>query len=320
MTEVVTGDVRVNEHQTVLLCEAVTALINDPNGCYVDGTFGRGGHTRLLLQQLGPDACVIGIDKDPQAVAAGKQLASEDSRFSMVQGSFSELAELLKQQGITRPLNGVLLDLGVSSPQLDQAERGFSFAKDGPLDMRMNPDAGVSAATWLAHAEEDEIARVLKEFGEERFARRIARALVAARIEAPIDTTSRLSKIVAEANPAWEKGKNPATRAFQAIRIYINNELDDLVHTLEQLPDQLAIGGRLVVISFHSLEDRLVKRFIRQQVRGESENIPAYIPMRAVDHQPRLKAMGKAIQPSAAEVDANPRARSAVMRVAEKLI
>lgn len=306
------------EHQTVLLHEAVAALMSDPDGVYVDGTFGRGGHSRLLLQQLGARALVVGIDKDPQAVAAGRQLASEDARFVMVQGSFAQLPELLREQDIGRPLTGVLLDLGVSSPQLDQAERGFSFAKDGPLDMRMNPDAGQSAAAWLAYAEEDEISRVLKDFGEERFARRIARALVAARAEAPIVTTARLSKIVAEANPAWEKGKNPATRAFQAIRIYINNELDDLVHTLDFIPDQLAIGGRLVVISFHSLEDRLVKRFIRQQARGE--DVPSYIPVRAVEHQPRLKALGKAIHPGDAEVNSNPRARSAVMRVAEKLV
>ncbi|MET0379408.1 MAG: 16S rRNA (cytosine(1402)-N(4))-methyltransferase RsmH [Spongiibacteraceae bacterium] len=308
------------EHQTVLLHEAVAALINAADGVYVDGTFGRGGHTRLLLQQLGPDALVVGIDKDPQAVAAGKQLAAVDSRFVMAQGSFADLPELLRQYGVTRPLNGVLLDLGVSSPQLDQAERGFSFAKDGPLDMRMNPDAGLSAAQWLAQAGEGEIARVLKEFGEERFARRIARAIVAAEAVAPIATTARLAKIVAEANPAWEKGKNPATRAFQAIRIYINNELEDLVRTLELIPDQLAIGGRLVVISFHSLEDRLVKRFIRQQARGSAEELPSYIPVRASDHQPRLKGIGKAMAAGDAEVAGNPRARSAVMRVAEKLV
>lgn len=307
----------MTEHQTVLLHEAVTALINDPNGCYVDGTFGRGGHSRLLLQQLGPQAQLIGIDKDPQAVAAGRQLAGEDARFVMVQGSFADMVELLRQHGNLRPLNGVLLDLGVSSPQLDQPERGFSFAKDGPLDMRMNPDAGVSAAAWLAQAEEGEIARVIKDFGEERFARRMARAIVAARAVAPIATTAQLAKIVAEANPAWEKGKHPATRAFQAIRIYINNELDDLVRTLNLMPDHLAIGGRLVVISFHSLEDRLVKRFIRDQARGD--DVPAYIPVRASEHQPRLKPLGKAVYPSAAEIAANARSRSAVMRAAEKV-
>lgn len=310
----------MTEHQTVLLDEAVAALINDPNGCYVDGTFGRGGHTKLLLQQLGPNALVIGIDKDPQAVAAGKQLAAADKRFVMVQGSFADLPSLLRQLEIKRPLSGVLLDLGVSSPQLDQAERGFSFAKDGPLDMRMNPDAGMSAAEWLAQGDESEIARVLKEFGEERFARRIARAIVAAAAAAPIATTAQLAKIVADANPAWEKGKNPATRAFQAIRIYINNELDDLVRTLEYIPDQLAIGGRLVVISFHSLEDRLVKRFIRQQARGSAEELPSYIPVRASEHLPRLKAVGKTTVAGDAEVAGNPRARSAVMRVAEKLV
>ncbi|HSB95387.1 MAG TPA: 16S rRNA (cytosine(1402)-N(4))-methyltransferase RsmH [Spongiibacteraceae bacterium] len=305
------------EHQTVLLEEAVAALTTDPNGVYVDGTFGRGGHSRLLLSRLQGGGRLIGIDKDPQAVAEGRQLAATDSRFAMVQGSFAELPQLLVAQGISQPLSGILLDLGVSSPQLDQAERGFSFSKDGFLDMRMDPASGQSAAAWLAQAEEQDIAMVLKTYGEERFAKRIARAIVAARAERPIETTLRLAKIVADANPAWEKGKNPATRAFQAIRIYINDELGDLTRFLEQSLDLLAVGGRLAVISFHSLEDRLVKRFIKQQVRGD--DVPSYIPLTAVESKPRIRSLGRALQPGPDEVAANPRARSAILRVAEKL-
>jgi len=305
------------EHQTVLLDEAVSALLSDTEGVYVDGTFGRGGHSRLLLSRLGAGARLVGIDKDPQAVAAGRLLASEDPRFVMAQGSFAEMPQLLKRAGIDAPLAGVLLDLGVSSPQLDQAERGFSFLKDGQLDMRMNPDVGISAAQWLAQAEEQEIAWVLKTYGEERFARRIARALVAARQQRAIETTLQLARIVAEANPAWEKGKNPATRAFQAIRIHINGELDDLGRLLEQVLELLAIGGRLAVISFHSLEDRLVKRFIKQQTRGDE--VPSYIPVTAADSRQRMRSLGRAIQPSEQEVASNPRARSAVLRIAEKV-
>lgn len=306
-----------HEHQSVLLEETVSALATDPAGVYVDGTFGRGGHSRLLLGRLGPQARLIGIDKDPQAVAAGLQLAGADARFAMVQGSFAEMPALLAAQGVQVPLAGVLLDLGVSSPQLDQAERGFSFLQDGALDMRMNPAVGVSAAQWLAVAAEEDIARVLKTYGEERFARRIARALVAARAQQPIVTTLQLARIVAEANPAWEKGKHPATRAFQAIRIHVNEELDDLARLLAQVLDLLAVGGRLAVISFHSLEDRLVKRFIKQQARGD--DVPSYIPVTAAESRPRLRPVGKAQQASAQEVEANPRARSAVLRVAEKM-
>ena len=305
------------EHQTVLLEEAVTGLINDIDGVYVDGTFGRGGHSRLLLSKLGPNARLIGIDKDPQAVASGHALAQQDRRFAMVQGSFADVRTLLAAEHVDKPIAGVLLDLGVSSPQLDQAERGFSFINDGALDMRMNPAAGESAADWLARAEEAEIARVLKEYGEERFAKRIARAIVEARVEQPIVGTLQLAKIVAEANPAWEKGKNPATRAFQAIRIHVNNELGDLERFLAEVLDVLAIGGRLAVISFHSLEDRLVKRFMRGHVRGD--DLPSYIPVTSSQLQIRLRTLGKAIKPSAQEVELNPRARSAVLRVAEKV-
>ena len=306
-----------SEHRTVLLEEAVAALINDIDGVYVDGTFGRGGHSRLLLAKLGPNARVIGIDKDPDAVAAGQALAQQDARFAMVQGSFAELGSLIATNGVTAPLAGVLLDLGVSSPQLDQAERGFSFINDGALDMRMNPAAGESAAQWLAYEDEAEIVRVLKEYGEERFARRIARAIVEARTQQPITGTLQLAKIVAEANPAWEKGKHPATRAFQAIRIHVNNELGDLEQFLDDVLGRLAIGGRLAVISFHSLEDRMVKRFIRQHARGDE--LPAYIPVTSSQLQIRLRALGKAIKPGAQEVEMNPRARSAVLRAAEKV-
>ena len=304
------------EHQAVLLHEAVDAL-GAADGVYVDGTFGRGGHSRLLLSKLGSRSRLIGVDKDPAAVAEGGRLAAEDSRFVMLQGSFADLPALLLAAGINAPLAGVLLDLGVSSPQLDQAERGFSFLKDGALDMRMNPAAGCSAAEWLVSAEEAEIARVLREYGEERFARRIARAIVAARSERPITGTLQLAKLVAEANPAWEKGKHPATRTFQAIRIHINDELADLERFLGVILELLAIGGRLAVISFHSLEDRLVKRFIRAQVRGDE--VPAYIPVTAAQMHVRLRSLGRAIQASDEEIAVNPRARSAVLRVAEKV-
>ena len=304
-------------HETVLLEEAVSALVSDPQGLYVDGTFGRGGHSRLILQKLGSGGRLLGIDKDPQAVMVGRQLAAEDDRFSMAQGSFADVAALLAQQAGGRAPAGLLVDLGVSSPQLDQPERGFSFTKDGPLDMRMDPQHGLSAADWLAQADEADIAHVLKEYGEERFARRIARAIVERRAVAPIETTLQLAKIVSEANPAWERGKHPATRAFQAIRIYINRELDDLSLLLEQVPDLLAIGGRLVVISFHSLEDRLVKRFIRRQQQGD--DIPSYIPVTFTEQHQRLRAVGKPVYSSDAEVARNPRARSAVMRIAERV-
>jgi 16S rRNA (cytosine1402-N4)-methyltransferase len=304
-------------HQTVLLEETVAGVLNDVAGIYVDGTFGRGGHSQLLLSRLDARARVIGVDKDPDAVAEGRRLEQSDARFTMVQGSFADLRELLIGIDITDPLSGVLLDLGVSSPQLDRPERGFSFLKDGALDMRMDPSRGESAQQWLARAEENEIARVLKEYGEERFAKRIARAIVAARNEAPLTGTLQLARVIAEANPAWEKGKHPATRAFQAIRIHINNELSDLERLLNDVLNLLAVGGRLAIISFHSLEDRIVKRFIRQQVRGDE--LPAYIPVQASELHVRMRAIGKAIQPGAEEVEVNPRARSAILRVAQKL-
>ncbi len=306
-------------HVTVLLDEAVAALAVRPDGRYLDGTFGRGGHSRLLLRQLGPDGCLLGFDKDPLAIATGQALAAEDGRFVVVQRSFAELGAEVSQRGWTGTLSGVLLDLGVSSPQLDDPERGFSFLNDGPLDMRMDPSRGFSAAEWIATANEEDIARVLKDYGEERFARRMARAVVLRRSERPFERTADLAQVLTVANPAWEKGKNPATRAFQGLRIFINNELGDLEVGLEAALEALEIGGRLVVISFHSLEDRIVKQFMRRHAKGEADTMPRDLPIIPEKFVPRLKLLGKPQYASADEVKANPRSRSAVMRVAEKL-
>jgi 16S rRNA (cytosine1402-N4)-methyltransferase len=305
------------EHTTVLLNEAVEALVTDPDGFYVDGTFGRGGHSAAILAKLSNRGRLLAIDKDPQAIVAGQKRFADDKRFAIVQGSFAELRQFVAQSGESGAVTGVLLDLGVSSPQLDQAERGFSFLADGPLDMRMDPSSGISAAQWLADAKEEDIAAVLKEYGEERFARRMARAIVEKRRLAPIESTQQLARIVAEANPAWEKGKNPATRAFQGIRIFINRELEDLEILLGDVLDVLSIGGRLVVISFHSLEDRIVKRFIRLQEKGPK--LPRGLPVRDVDLGIRMRSLGKAVKASDEEVAANVRARSAIMRIAEKV-
>lgn len=305
------------EHTTVLLHEAVDALVVDSDGFYVDGTFGRGGHTEELLNHLSSSGAVLAVDKDPQAIASGEEKFSEESRLEIVHGSFADLADLLKQRGVHGRVSGVLVDLGVSSPQLDQAERGFSFLRDGRLDMRMDTSKGMSAAEWIDKAGEDEMAQVFKDYGEERFARRIARAVVLERAKKPIETTVQLAEIVAAAHPAWEKGKHPATRVFQAIRISINRELEDLESFLAQVIDALKVGGRLVVISFHSLEDRRVKRFIRDQERGRP--LPRNLPVMEKDRQVRLKKVGKAVKPSSDEVTVNARARSAVMRVAEKV-
>ncbi|EIK54242.1 16S rRNA m(4)C1402 methyltransferase [Stutzerimonas stutzeri TS44] len=306
-------------HITVLLDEAVAALAVRPAGRYLDGTFGRGGHSRLLLGQLGPEGRLLGFDKDPLAIATGQALAAEDGRFVVVQRSFAELGDEVAQRGWTGTLSGILLDLGVSSPQLDDPERGFSFLNDGPLDMRMDPSRGVSAAEWIAQAGEEEIARVFKDYGEERFAKRMARAVVQRRAEKPFERTADLAKVLTDANPAWEKGKNPATRAFQGLRIYINNELGDLETGLDAALEALEVGGRLVVISFHSLEDRIVKQFMRRHAKGEADQLPRGLPIIPKAFEPRLKLLGKAQFASEAEVRANPRSRSAVMRVAEKV-
>lgn len=306
-------------HITVLLDEAVEALDARVDGCYLDGTFGRGGHSRLLLSKLGPDGRLLGFDKDPQAIATGQALAAEDGRFVIVQRSFAEMAAVIAEQGLAGKVQGVLMDLGVSSPQLDDPERGFSFMNDGPLDMRMDPTRGVSAAEFIAQAPEEEIARVFKEYGEERFARRMARAVVLRREAEPFLRTGDLAEVLKVANPAWEKGKNPATRAFQGLRIHVNNELGDLEAGLEAALDALEVGGRLVVISFHSLEDRIVKLFMRRLAKGEADNLPRNLPVRFEAFVPKIKVHGKPQFASEAELKANPRSRSAVMRVAEKL-
>jgi 16S rRNA (cytosine1402-N4)-methyltransferase len=306
-------------HITVLLEEAVEALAVRADGCYLDGTFGRGGHSRLILQNLGPDGRLLGFDKDPQAIATGQALAAEDGRFVIVQRSFAELGSEALERGIAGKVSGILLDLGVSSPQLDDPERGFSFMNDGPLDMRMDPSRGISAAEFVNTAPAEEIARVFKEYGEERFARRMAGAVVARRETQPFERTGDLAEVLKVANPAWEKGKNPATRAFQGLRIHVNNELGDLEAGLEAALDALEIGGRLAVISFHSLEDRIVKLFMRKLVKGEADNLPRNLPVRHQAFEPRIKLIGKAQFASDEETRANPRSRSAVMRVAEKL-
>ncbi len=301
-------------HTTVLLREAVEALKVKPDGIYVDGTFGRGGHSRLILQKLGGYGRLIALDKDPAAVAAAGEVG--DKRFCIMHSGFARLAEVLKELQVGK-VDGVLLDLGMSSPQLDDERRGFSFRFDAPLDMRMDSSSGLTAAQWLASVNEELLGEVIRSYGEERFAKQIARALVAARQENPITTTRRLSQIVAQTVRTRESGQNPATRTFQAIRIYLNRELEELEDVLPQCVDSLNPQGRLVVISFHSLEDRLVKRFMRDTAQGDK--LPRNLPVRAADvPQAKLRLVGRAIRASVQEVEANPRARSAVMRVAER--
>lgn len=303
-------------HETVLLREAVSALVTTAGGFYVDGTFGRGGHARVILDSLNDDGRLLAVDKDPQAEALAREWMRAEPRLSFYRGSFADLSAYLRANDLP-PLDGILLDLGVSSPQLDQGERGFSFQQDGPLDMRMDNSCGETAAQWLARADEADIVRVLRELGEEKFARRIAAAIVRERAIAPITHTSQLARIVSEANPRWEKHKHPATRSFQAIRLWINRELDDLRLLLDDALELLAAGGRLVVISFHSLEDRIVKRYMRDQARGAP--LPRGLPVPDSQLVRPLRLVGKAIRASAAEVAANPRARSAIMRTAEKI-
>jgi 16S rRNA (cytosine1402-N4)-methyltransferase len=307
----------VAEHTPVLLDEVLAGLAVRPDGRYCDGTFGRGGHTAAILDALGPAGRVVAIDRDPEAIRAGQQRFAGEPRLTLVQGSFGPLEERVRAAGMERELDGVLLDLGVSSPQLDEAVRGFSFMQDGPLDMRMDNESGQSAAQWLAKAGEREIADVIRGLGEERFARRIARVVVAARAEAPITRTAQLAALVAGAVPTREPGKHPATRTFQAIRIHVNGELDALESALPQAVRLLAPGGRLCVISFHSLEDRIVKRFIRREEQGDP--VYAGLPNVPAHAQARLRRVGGAIMAGEPEVRANPRARSAVLRVAERV-
>lgn len=308
----------MSEHITVLLHEAVDALVQDPDGLYIDCTFGRGGHSRLILQKLSENGRLIGIDKDPRAIASGNELAAEDSRFQVCHGSFADMPLWIANHSGGKPVAGVLMDLGVSSPQLDEAERGFSFMKDGPLDMRMNTSVGQTAQEWIATASEEEIANVFYEFGEERCSRRLAKAIVMRRVNEPFERTLDLAQVIKDAHPKWEKNKHPATRAFQGMRIYLNNELGDLTNGLQSATDILAKSGRLVVISFHSLEDRMVKLFIRDKEKGPQ--LPAHIPVMNDHFQMVLKHVGKAVKASKEEVEANVRSRSAIMRIAEKKI
>ncbi len=302
-------------HISVLLNEAVDALNIRPEGVYVDGTFGRGGHSRAILERLGPQGRLIALDRDLAAVAAAKDI--KDGRFQLVHSGFSAIKARLDELGVSR-VDGVLLDIGISSPQIDEAARGFSFRFDGPLDMRMDQSRGQTAAEFVAQASEEQLREVIKDYGEERFAKQIARAIVAARTDGvAITTTGQLAQIVAGAVFKTEPGQDPATRTFQALRIFINQELEELSLTLPQCADVLAPGGRLAVISFHSLEDRIVKRFIRDQ--QDRDQLPSRFPVRASElPPPRMVAVGKAIRPSEAEVRANPRSRSAVLRVAER--
>ncbi|MGM0433385.1 MAG: 16S rRNA (cytosine(1402)-N(4))-methyltransferase RsmH [Pseudomonadota bacterium] len=302
-------------HESVLQQEAVDALVTTPAGRYVDATFGRGGHSRAILEQLDDNGRLLVLDRDPEAVRVARELADEDPRVSVQRGDFGSLAGLLNEAGWSW-VDGVLLDLGVSSPQLDEPERGFSFRHDGPLDMRMDPDAGQSAADWLAHEDEKEIARVLRDYGEERFAKRIARRIVEARQEQPVTRTTQLAELIREAVPFEDRYKHPATRSFQAIRIRVNEELPQLDEALRQAVDHLAPGGRLVVISFHSLEDRRVKRFMRDLSRGPK--LPRGVPVTAEMEETGFRTIGRAVQASEAERSVNVRARSAVMRVLER--
>jgi 16S rRNA (cytosine1402-N4)-methyltransferase len=304
------------EHAPVLRDEAVTALNVRADGIYVDATFGRGGHTRAILEQLGADGQMLALDRDPQAVASAKQQFANEARLTMVHGPFSMLGRAVDERGWRGRVNGILFDLGVSSPQLDDPARGFSFRNDGPLDMRMDTTRGESAADWLNRAEEQEIIDVLFQLGEERYARRIARAILRNREQTPITTTKLLAEIIAGAVPTRERRQDPATRSFQAIRLHINRELDELREALPQALEALAPRGRLVVISFHSLEDRIVKQFMRTQEKGRE--LPPDLPVRHVEIQSRLKVIGKPVRASDDEVRRNPRARSAVLRIAEK--
>lgn len=304
-------------HRPVLLTEVLEALAIRPEGRYVDATFGRGGHSTAILQRLGEAGRLLAIDRDPQAASVAATRFRDCRRFVFRQGSFARLDALVRDGCGWEQVDGILFDLGVSSPQLDDAGRGFSFLRDGPLDMRMDPGSGPSAAEWLAEASADDIARVLRELGEERFARRIALAIVAQRQRAAIETTGELAGLIEAAVPVRERHKHPATRSFQAIRIFVNGELEAIREALPRAVDLLAPGGRLVVISFHSLEDRIVKRYLRDQARGD--RLPPELPVPSSASQARLRLLGRPIRATAGEVADNPRARSAVLRAAERL-
>lgn len=307
-----------SQHVPVLLQESVDALNVRADGTYIDMTFGRGGHSRAILAQLGDGGRLFAFDRDPRAAQAAAELA-DIPQFQFIHAPFSTLAEAAQREQLVGQVDGILFDLGVSSPQLDDAERGFSFMRDGPLDMRMNPDAGQSAADWLNSAPMDEMVYVFKHYGEERYARRIARAIEHDRKQTPFVSTAQLAGLIARVSPVKEKHKHPATRVFQAIRIHVNQELEEAETALHAAVDVLAPGGRLAVISFHSLEDRLVKRFIKKQSEGAQP--PAGLPITEAERLKdcTLKPLSRALKPSAAEVQSNPRARSSVLRIAERL-
>jgi 16S rRNA (cytosine1402-N4)-methyltransferase len=308
-----------NQHIPVLLNEAVDYLVTDPDGLYVDATFGRGSHSLAILNRLSNKGRLVAFDKDPDAVEHAKHFI-KDKRFTIIHSAFSRMNLYLNTLDGVHAVKGILFDLGVSSPQLDNPERGFSFVREGRLDMRMDTSQGINAMEWLAEVDEKELADVLWQYGEEKFSRRIARAIVAARDDRPITTTSQLSELISNAMPRYKlpHEKHPATRSFQAIRIAINQELSELQVGLNQALEALAIGGRLAVISFHSLEDRIVKQFIRQQEKGQE--LPRGLPVKETHHQARMKSVDKPIKPSLQEVNINPRARSAILRIAEKLL
>jgi 16S rRNA (cytosine1402-N4)-methyltransferase len=305
-----------DNHQPVLLNEVVSNLVTNPDGYYVDATFGRGGHAKAILDRLSPSGKLFAFDKDPQAIAYAQNYFSNDARFSLFHGSFAQITHFLSEQNILHKIDGFLFDLGVSSPQLDDPNRGFSFMRAGKLDMRMDTTRGVDAATWLATVSEKELTEALWSYGEERFARRIVRAILAARTENPITTTTQLAQIIAGAVPMHTPGRHPATKSFQAIRIVVNQELDDLKKGLDQAYTALKVGGKLLVISFHSLEDRIVKHFIQDKEEGDF--LPRKLPIKQ-QATSSLKKLGQAIKPTAQEIAANPRARSAILRIAEKL-
>ncbi len=308
---------KIIKHLPVLLDEVIENLSIKKDGIYVDATFGRGGHANAILERLNTKGKLVAFDKDPEAITFAQQQFSNDPRVIFCHSSFSQLKNNLTSLEFAGKVNGILFDLGVSSPQLEDASRGFSFMREGQLDMRMNTTAGMTAAEWLAEVEEKKLADVLWTLGEERFSRRIARAVVEKRAMTPIKTTLQLAEIIKNAIPKRDQGKHPATRSFQAIRIFINQELDDLEQGLQAAYEVLAHHGRMLVISFHSLEDRIVKRFIQQYERGEK--IPAKLPVKHQHHLPKLKHIGRAIKPTVEEIAVNPRARSAVLRIAEKL-
>jgi len=308
--------VHASAHISVLLAETMAALCVKPNGVYLDATFGRGGHSRAILEQLGPTGRLIALDRDPEAIAAGKTLAEADARFTLMHRPFSELSEALDAAHVNA-VDGVLFDLGVSSPQLDAPGRGFSFRHDAPLDMRMDPTRGETAAEWLARAEPKAITEVLKHNGNERFALEISKKIIAVRSTRPLATTLELAALIREAVRTREPGQDPATRSFQALRIHVNEELREIALALPQALDRLNSGGRLTVIAFHSLEDRIVKQFLRDA--AQPDGLPKHLPLRADElPEPRIRLIGKPLRPSQAEIAANPRARSAILRVAEK--